>query len=321
MVLCHAPAAGRPRGRARTHARTRSSPVPAAAIAAHGAATAFFCKRTSSRRRARVRPCVLRFVAPAYTACLRGTARVRDTSGHATVSETDARESANGSLTNMVDAERQGAIASTLARVRLAAPDLEPSDTQLQAVAAALVQLASQTALWPLRHFEQQLQDAEVEPGSNAPSELWTQLAVDSDGRYALYLWLTHQQLTSVPHDHNPSWAVVAGICGIEHNTLYEELPSLHAVREVPVQAGTSIAMQAGDIHSVALDGRKVPVMQLHLYGLSIDRLAERKVFDADANRTIVDGNAVPSIEGEAFVLNSAMTSAFTATDSDISKL
>jgi hypothetical protein len=105
----------------------------------------------------------------------------------------------------MVEAQRWEAIRSTLARVREAAPsdpqEQEPSDTQLQAVGAALVGLASQTALWPLEEFETQLA-AEAQLGCSAPSELWTQLAVDPDGRYALYLWLTHQRLTSVPHDH-----------------------------------------------------------------------------------------------------------------------
>jgi hypothetical protein len=211
-----------------------------------------------------------------------------------------------------MEAARREAIRSMLAVAREAVPEVEPepSDSALEAVSGALVELASHTALWPLEEFEAQL-EAQSEPGSGtaAPSELWTQLAADADGRLALYLWLTRERLATVPHDHNPSWAVVAGIMGTEHNTIYAERPALHAVRQVAVTAGGSIAMRAGDVHSVALDGRDEPVLQLHLYGLSIDLLAGRKVFDADGRRAIVDGNAVPSLS-DAFVLNETHTPA-----------
>ena len=83
-----------------------------------------------------------------------------------------------------MEAARREAIRSMLAVAREAVPEVEPepSDSALEAVSGALVELASHTALWPLEEFEAQL-EAQSEPGSGtaAPSELWTQLAADAD--------------------------------------------------------------------------------------------------------------------------------------------
>jgi hypothetical protein len=61
--------------------------------------------------------------------------------------------------------------------------------------------------------------------------------------------------------------------------------------------------MLPDDIHSVSLDGTEEPVMQLHLYGLCIARLQGRRVFDEEGRCALMNGNAVPSVDGGAFQL------------------
>ena len=61
--------------------------------------------------------------------------------------------------------------------------------------------------------------------------------------------------------------------------------------------------MLPDDIHSVSLDGTEEPVMQLHLYGLCIARFQGRRVFDEEGRCALMDGNAVPSVDGGAFQL------------------
>ena len=59
--------------------------------------------------------------------------------------------------------------------------------------------------------------------------------------------------------------------------------------------------MLPDDVHSVMIDGRAEPVhvLQLHLYGKSIDLLTDRRIFDAAGQCTIMNGDAVPSLDYE----------------------
>jgi predicted metal-dependent enzyme (double-stranded beta helix superfamily) len=75
------------------------------------------------------------------------------------------------------------------------------------------------------------------------------------------------------PHDHG-TWAVVAGVDGIEHNTRYRRLDDrsrpdyaeLEVKHEIDADAGELICMKSGGIHSVRNDTGAV-TLSLHTYG------------------------------------------------------
>ena len=75
------------------------------------------------------------------------------------------------------------------------------------------------------------------------------------------------------PHDHG-TWAVVAGVEGVERNTRYRRLDDgsrpdhaeLKIKHEIEADAGDLICMKSGGIHSVHNDTDKV-TLSLHTYG------------------------------------------------------
>lgn len=76
------------------------------------------------------------------------------------------------------------------------------------------------------------------------------------------------------PHDHG-TWAVVAGVDGVEHNTRYRRLDDrsladkaeLEVKHEIEADAGELICMKSGGIHSVHNGSDKV-TLSLHTYGM-----------------------------------------------------
>ena len=91
------------------------------------------------------------------------------------------------------------------------------------------------------------------------------------------------------PHDHG-TWAVVAGVKGVEHNIRYKRLDdgtlSDHAKLEVKnvVDAGPGelICMKTGGIHSVLNETEQV-TLSLHTYGMHINHTS-RSQFNLETN-------------------------------------
>ena len=88
------------------------------------------------------------------------------------------------------------------------------------------------------------------------------------------------------PHNHT-TWACVAAVEGCEYNYLYDRLdngkvPGTARLREsatVRVGPGHGIALMPADIH--AIEGKDAGIMRhLHFYGLALEALHERLVFD-----------------------------------------
>jgi len=112
-------------------------------------------------------------------------------------------------------------------------------------------------------------------------------LAEESDG-LALYAVAARGESATPPHDHT-TWAVVVGIEGEETNQLWRRLddgatPGKAALEEVDqtlVAPGTGVALMPDDIHSIHR-ASAAPLLHLHLYGRSIERLPERKQFDPE---------------------------------------
>ncbi|MCU4119945.1 rhodanese-like domain-containing protein [Variovorax sp. N23] len=147
----------------------------------------------------------------------------------------------------------------------------------LQAVADALIALGQQGALFPAAHFS---------VDAARPAQVY-RLAEDADGSFALYLSAGLAGKAQPPHDHT-TWAVIAGVEGNERNVLYRREKTTDATRDTLVQtrtvdvaAGSAVVLLPDDVHTIELiggqDGR-----HLHFYGLALDRLDRRVVFESN---------------------------------------
>ena len=90
------------------------------------------------------------------------------------------------------------------------------------------------------------------------------------------------------PHDHG-TWAVVAGVEGVERNTSYGRLDDrsrsdyaeLTVKKETSAGAGDLICMNTGGIHSVQNDTDSL-TLSLHTYGKHVNH-TNRSQFDLDS--------------------------------------
>lgn len=170
--------------------------------------------------------------------------------------------------------ERVRLVGDTIGRVRAIASGGVTRES-LQSIQAALQQLAARRDLFPLEEFP---------PIPGGTSSMY-RLSIDPDHSHALYAVAPAAGGFSPPHDHT-TWAVIAGIHGREHNKLYRRLDDgsqpgigrVEVVSELDVVAGTALAMMPDDIHSIHL-GEDGPHVNLHLYGISMEHVRERKAF------------------------------------------
>jgi predicted metal-dependent enzyme (double-stranded beta helix superfamily) len=144
------------------------------------------------------------------------------------------------------------------------------SEASLTAVANGLRQVAAELALPPADF-----------PPAGSSQELVYGLAEDARSGIALYLVSDAPGTVSPPHEHL-TWAIIAGIRGVEANTLYRIIDSasreVEVCGEVVVGAGQSLVLPERAIHSTAALGATA-TYHLHLYGKpleSLPRLRER---------------------------------------------
>ncbi|MEQ8412886.1 MAG: hypothetical protein RIB71_00420 [Imperialibacter sp.] len=105
--------------------------------------------------------------------------------------------------------------------------------------------------------------------------ELLYEITIDSKSGIALYLVSDASGVESPPHIHH-TWAIIAGISGIELNRLYtateHENRKVSEVKTVPVGPGEVITLAEDDIHSTAVVGSQ-STYHLHLYGCDLKSL------------------------------------------------
>jgi predicted metal-dependent enzyme (double-stranded beta helix superfamily) len=102
----------------------------------------------------------------------------------------------------------------------------------------------------------------------------------------SLYLNVLRRGKTIPPHNHT-TWACVAAVEGVEHNTLYDQLddgatPGHAEIREretVAIGPGDAIAMLPDDIHAVEIRDDAI-IRHLHFYGRPLETLDSRVTFD-----------------------------------------
>lgn len=152
-------------------------------------------------------------------------------------------------------------------------PDGRPAD--LAEVARQLTRLALRTELFPEADF----------PTDPTRTTTFYRLAEDPDGGHALYVSASLPGRKQLPHDHT-TWAVIAGIRGLERNVVYQRHPAPEAGRytlseqvAVTVGPGDAVTLAPEDYHTTEIVG-DTPALHLHFYGLSQERMVDRVKFD-----------------------------------------
>ena len=175
---------------------------------------------------------------------------------------------------------RRAAVRETVAKVREIEAAHGVTRATLGQIEAELIRLTARKDLFGEDEFPN------PEPGQ--PAKLYL-LSEDDDGRFPIYLTCANPGGNVRPHNHG-TWAVVAGLSGIEANTFFTRVsggtapgPAKIAVSErVEVRDGESVAMLPDDIHSVATPG-EVPRRHFHMYGISLENLPKRLAWDMEA--------------------------------------
>jgi hypothetical protein len=176
-----------------------------------------------------------------------------------------------------VASRRAAAITGFIATARRLLPNPEhATPEQLQAVARELEALGLQRELFPHAHFP---------VSASNPAQVY-RLSEDLGGRYALYLSTGLPGKSQPPHDHT-TWAIIAGVEGVERNVFFtrgktdDPLRDTLAVgRSVDVGSGTSVVLTPTDVHTIELIGEE-PGLHLHFYGRGLERMPERVVFES----------------------------------------
>ena len=181
-----------------------------------------------------------------------------------------------------VASRRAAAVSAFIATAHRLLPDPEAASPEaLKAVAQALEQLGLQRELFPAEHFP---------VSADNPAQVY-RLSEDLGGRYALYVSAGLPGKAQPPHDHT-TWAMIAGIAGVERNVFYRREATADAARDalildktVDVEAGVSVVLSPTDVHTIELVGN-VTGLHLHFYGRGLDRMPRRVVFESTAGGT-----------------------------------
>ena len=177
-------------------------------------------------------------------------------------------------------AARTAAIGAAIDRIRGLEAEKGVTRQMLEGVHAELLNLAAQEHLFPTAVFPPPA------PGQKGANRYL--LHEDPGNRFALYLNALNPGNETKPHDHT-TWAVIVAVDGQELNRVYDRLDDgtdpdrceLRLREEVIVEPGRGICFMPEDIHSIHTTGDR-PTRHLHMYGLALERLDDRKAYDAE---------------------------------------
>jgi len=179
-----------------------------------------------------------------------------------------------------IRSERNKAVAAAIDRIR--AIDQAGGDPRraLDDIKDVLLGLAAHTELFPLDAFP---------ADRGAGNSTIYRLSEDPDHRYALYASAAQPGKSVPPHNHT-TWAVIVGVHGDEHNDFYRRTDggtgpgpaALERAGGATVSPGSGVTLMPDDIHAIHVAG-DVPTVHLHMYGLALEQLHKRLMFDTDA--------------------------------------
>ncbi len=172
---------------------------------------------------------------------------------------------------------RDEAVARTIEKVRAVERDQGVTPESLEAIKGLLLELAGLRELFPPGDFPVTEEDG---------TGVVYRLAEDADHRFALYASTGVPGKSVPPHNHT-TWAVIVGVHGDEHTVFYDRVDdgsvagrgALRRSGEFTVTRGTGVTLMPDDIHSIHVTGNK-PTVHLHMYGLALEQLHERIMFD-----------------------------------------
>ena len=181
---------------------------------------------------------------------------------------------------NDIRAERAKAVAATVAKVRGIERAEGVNPAALDAIKGELLKLAAKREMFPMAHFP---------VGPEDGNGVIYRLSEDLDHRFALYASVGVPGKGVHPHNHT-TWAVIVGVHGDEHNVFYKrsddgKTPGKGTLEETgreSVRPGTGVALMPDDIHSIFVTGDGNTV-HLHMYGLALEQLHERVMYDTRA--------------------------------------
>jgi predicted metal-dependent enzyme (double-stranded beta helix superfamily) len=179
-----------------------------------------------------------------------------------------------------IAAARAAAVAGTIDRIRAIEAEHGVTRPALEKIRTELLALAAQEHLFPNHVFPP--------PAPGVKGAQRYLLQEDPGNRFALYLNALNPGNETKPHDHT-TWAVVVAVEGQELNRVYERLDDgsdpgrceLRLREEVMVEPGRGICLMPEDIHSIHTRGDR-PTRHLHMYGLALEKLDDRKAYDAE---------------------------------------
>ena len=182
-----------------------------------------------------------------------------------------------------VQSERAAAVAATVARVRAIEATQGTTGDALRAIEAEVTALAGHTGLFPPGHF----------PVAAGKGTIY-RLSEDADHRFALYASAGVPGKAQPPHDHT-TWAAISGVYGEERNVFWKRTDNgaeagratLEEAGGYTVRRGNGVSFGPDDIHSIHVAG-KVPSLHLHMYGMSLERLPNRRAFDPASGTSAV---------------------------------
>ena len=178
--------------------------------------------------------------------------------------------------------QRDQAVTETVGRVRLIEQQHGVNYDALGKIRDELIDLTRNKEMFPRSSFPI------TEDGGSAVYRI----SEDSDHRYALYASVGAVGKSVPPHNHT-TWAVIVGVYGDELNRFYqrtddasaESYAELEETGSSVVRHGKGVVFLPDDIHAISTDDSE-PTVHLHMYGLALDYLHERLVFD-QAGKTV----------------------------------
>jgi predicted metal-dependent enzyme (double-stranded beta helix superfamily) len=184
--------------------------------------------------------------------------------------------------------ERKAAVLALRGRVGQIEAERGVTRETLSEIRAEMMKLAAHPEFFPLEEFP----SIETDPDLSRENFRYL-LHSDPDQRFTLYLNSFRPGVATDPHDHT-TWAVLVAIEGEELNKIYERTDDqsdpdkavLSVKEEVIVKPGTGVCLLPEDIHSVHITGTR-PTRHLHMYGLALEALKDRKGFDLASNRIV----------------------------------